>query len=225
MIIPPLIYNAYLDSQECGTFTCVTRNNDDVHWLVDGVLDSFPSVVNTRLIRINSTEAGHSMIIIPAIPVNQHIAEIKCIAYTLNEYFQPVDEQESTETAQFNIQGLLNMLPNISYASYNATHNLVEWLKPETLNITNIDPDIENYTICTNITGECVNTTTTNFILSKYFVDILFSVTAWNIVGESNSSAQLVVQACSTTTVAGMHACLIDRQLNSNIHLQVKGTL
>ena len=146
------------------------------------------------------------MIIIPAIPVNRHITEIKCIAYVLNDHFQILDEQESTETAQFNIQGLLNMPPNISYTSYNVTHNLVEWLEPDTLNITNIEPDIESYTVCTNITDDCVNTTTTYSILAKYFVDILVYVTAWNIVGESNSSAQLVVQACSTTAVAGMCA-------------------
>ena len=190
---------------------------------MDGVLDILPSVINTRLIRVNSIGLGHSMITIPAIPVNQHITEIKCIAYQLDESFQEEEKQESMETAQFHIQGLLDMQPNITYANYNVTHNLVEWLEPKTLNITRIEPDIESYTICMNITDECVNTTATSTVFPKYFVDILVYVTAWNIVGESNNSAQLAIEACSTTLVAGMHALIIHGQYLLTMYITLAG--
>ena len=207
-IISPLVYNAYLNSQEYGTFTCIARNGDATRWIIDGFTDTVPYIRDTQLITVVPTELNtncnnsqHSTLVIPAIPVNRHIAHIKCRAYITYGAFQQV---ESVETAQFNIQGLLNAPSNITFTSYNTTHNLIEWQEPETLDITNIEPDIENYTVCTNITGECVNTTTPYFILPKFFLDLQVNITAWNIVGESNSSAQLYIPTCNKEVAIGI---------------------
>ena len=158
-----------------------------------------PSVRNARKIRVEETADDHSVVMIPAIPINHRISEIRCRAYILDEEYQEVARNESREIAQFNIQGLLDMPPNISYSSYNVTHNLLVWQEPETLNITDIEPDVENYTVCNTIINQCAVTTRTNFILPKYTLDFFVNVTAWNIVGKSNSSAQLLIEACNAT--------------------------
>ena len=202
-IVSPLVYNAYLHPEDFGTFTCVTRNSEDIRWIINGSTHNVPYIRDTRLITVKTNQSQQlSVIMIPALPVNQHLTHIKCRAYHRPPAFRMV---ESVETAQFNIQGLLVMLPNISYTSYNATHNFVEWQEPETLNITNLEPDIERYTICTNVTDECFNTTTPYFILPKYFVALHVNITAWNIVGESNSSAQLEITACTQETTISNH--------------------
>ena len=183
-------------------------------WIVDGVAHTRTFVRTERQIRVYTTthnQTQHSVIKIPAIPVNQRIEHIKCkasIPYSSGDY----QEVESAETAQFHIQGLLGVPPNITYSNYNITHNIVEWQEPETLNITNVEPDIDNYTICLNVTDECVNTTVNFFILSKFHVNVLVDVTAWNIVGESNSSAWLVIEACTAafpTTGQGLYKLLL----------------
>ncbi len=201
-ITPPLIYNAYQDSTELGSFTCVTRNSDDIRWIVDGYADNDPSLRDKIFVYTEpyANRSQHSVIRIPAIPANNRIAEIECRAYDDEAW----EEASSAHTAQFNIQGLLDMPPNATYSSYNATHYLVEWMQPQTLDISNVEPDIDNYTACTyknNVESmpECVNTTTTQLFLPKYFFDQFVFITVWNIVGESNSSAQLVIETCNST--------------------------
>ncbi len=197
-VLPPLIYNAYQDSTELGSFTCVTRNSDDIRWIVDGYAHNDPSLRDKIFVYTESyaNRSQHSVIRIPAIPANNRIAEIECRAYS-NE---PWEVAYSAHTAQFNIQGLLDMPPNATYSSYNATHYLVEWMQPQTLDISNVEPDIENYTACTyknNVDPECANTTTARLFLPKYFFDQFLFLTVWNVVGESNSSAQLVIERCN----------------------------
>ena len=210
----PLVYNAYLNSEESGTFTCVTNYSDDIRWLVNGSVHNAPIVRDTRGIKVYTmhlNRSQHSVIKIPAISNNQHIPTIKCRAYSFVGGFHFTD---SLETAQFSVQGLLQMEANISYSSFNSTHNLIEWPEPVTLNITNVEPDIENYSICSNVTDafECVNTTATHFTLAKYFLSIFINVSAWNIVGESSNAAQIVIEACkSTVPHIGMAIILYSR--------------
>jgi len=181
-----------------GTFTCITNNGDDIRWIVDGTAHNFYDVMDRRMINTtiqpphnNMQESSTS---IPAIDVNQHILHIKCRAYITEGTFQFV---ESNETAQYNIQGLLQPPSNITVKSFNATSNIIEWIAPETLDITNIEPDIENYTICINISHSCVNTSTSHFFLPKYSSIVEVFITAWNIVGESSASMPVILDACS----------------------------
>ncbi len=194
-----------MNSEERARFTCVTKNSDSVAWIINGDEDIDYFVRNIRRIEsIILTEQNRSYtseLTIPAIPVNGHIEEIKCEAYITRGAFQVAT---SNETAQYNIQGLLQMQPNITYSSYNATHNLIQWLEPFTLNITNIDPDIENYTVCFHLTERtlmgCTNSSVPQIYLSKYSVDLFLLISAWNIVGESNSSVTLDVAACANSS-------------------------
>lgn len=157
----------------------------------------------------------YSIIHIPAIPANKLIEEIKCRAYTLGNSGQR--PAESPETAQFAVQGLLVMPPNVTSSGYNSTHHLIKWLEPETLNITNIEPDIENYTVCTNGTAiQCTNTSKTMYFYPKLSVRVFVEITAWNIAGESKNSVYLIIAECIInntqqlipSTKGGMYNCL-----------------
>lgn len=78
---------------------------------------------------------------------------------------------------------------NITTTSQNTTHNIVTWDKPFTLDITDVDPDIIGYTVCSTIrdSHECSNVTATEFVIPKYYLDVNtdVTITARNIVGES----------------------------------------
>ncbi len=196
-----------MNSEERARFTCVTKNSDNVAWIINGDQDIDYFVSNIRRIEsriINEQNRSCTLeLTIPAIPVNRRIEEIKCEAYITRGGFYVAT---SVETAQYSIQGLLQMHPNVTYSSYNATHNLIQWLEPFTLNITDIDPDIENYTVCShqNTTKRtligCTNSSVPPIFLPKYSVDIFLLITAWNIVGESNNSVALHIAPCGNSS-------------------------
>ncbi len=185
-------------------FTCVTLDSDDIRWIIDGYAHNHPTVRDDFNIRVStvsySNRSQHSIIMIPAIPANNHITVIECRAYN----FEPWEIARSDNTAQYSIQGLLEMPPNVTYSTYNATHNLIQWAEPQTLDITNVEPDIDDYTVCVYRNAEyswmveCVNVSTPQYILPKYFFRQVVIITAWNVVGESINSTQLVIDACST---------------------------
>ena len=205
----PLIYNAYLNSEERTRFLCISRNSDSIGWRIDGLQDIRFQVSTIRQIKSRiieeQNESYTSELTIPAIPINQHIEVIKCEAYKIVGGFQVA---ESNETAQYHIQGLLEMKPNATYSSYNATHNQIQWLEPFTLNLTNIAHDIENYTVCSHIyllntehALGCINSSDPQIYLPKYSVNLSLLITAWNVVGESNNSATLDIEACMNSSI------------------------
>ena len=113
--------------------------------------------------------------------------------------------------------GLLEMPQNVSTPTLNSTHNLVSWIEPSTLNITDIEPDIFNYTVCTNATvlkWQCANVSLPEIIIPRYYFEVTIVITAWNIVGESRNSASGVIDACEDINTgmfcASMHvdSCL-----------------
>ena len=73
------------------------------------------------------------------------------------------------------------------------------WEAPESLDITDIEPDISNYRICTNFSGVYINTTELEYIFPNVRITIEFSVTAINVVGESNASIA-IYEPCDPTT-------------------------
>ena len=81
---------------------------------------------------------------------------------------------------------------SVRSVSYNESHNIATWDRPHTLDITNVEPDIYGYTVCTVISlssaavEECTDVTNNSFIIAKYSVVVHVKVTADNIVGKSN---------------------------------------
>ena len=100
-----------------------------------------------------------------------------------------------------------------------ASHRRLFWEAPESLDITDIDPDISNYKICTNFSGVCINTTELEHVFPSVRIPIEFSVTAINVVGESNAST-VVYEPCDPTTgkkniLRSLYVELIDLGLHS----------
>ena len=70
---------------------------------------------------------------------------------------------------------------------------LITWDEPSTLNnYADFEPDISHYRVCYNLSTRltCTNTTDREFIFLKINVriNLLFTVTAVNLVGEGNGS-------------------------------------
>ena len=87
-------------------------------------------------------------------------------------------------------------LSNIVSMSYNISHNTIFWEPPYTLNITEVEPDILSYTVCTLIDylppEECWNVSSGSVTMAKYSVGVRVSIAANNIVGRSNEVTHLV---------------------------------
>ena len=65
---------------------------------------------------------------------------------------------------------------------------VLTWDEPYTLNITDVEPDINHYRVCSNLSTACKSTTSREFMFVNVGVNILFTVTAVNVVGEGNGS-------------------------------------
>ena len=74
------------------------------------------------------------------------------------------------------------------------------WDEPNTLNITDVEPDISHYRICYTLstTLTCKNTTDREFLFLNVCVNLLFTVTAVNVVGEGNGSTAMH-RACDSS--------------------------
>ena len=122
------------------------------------------------------------------------------------------------------------MSPNVTSVSYNRSHNQIVWEKPFTLNITDVEPDIFGYTICTSIPSftstdtfhiRCINKTTASIIIPKFFVNVSLTISAWNIVGESNRVDYIIEPACSINTASGIHGKPLQSVYARNVNLLV----
>ena len=79
----------------------------------------------------------------------------------------------------------------MTIADDDPSHKRLTWEAPASLNITDVEPDISGYRICTNLTEVCTNTTELEYVFPNLRIPIQFSVTAVNLVGESNASVAL----------------------------------
>ena len=95
--------------------------------------------------------------------------------------------------------GILDPPINLTIVNQGASLIILFWKAPESLDITDIEPDISNYRVCTNLSGVCINTTDLEHFFPNVRISIEFSVTAINVVGESNAST-VVYEPCDPTT-------------------------
>ena len=95
--------------------------------------------------------------------------------------------------------GILDPPSNLTIVNQGASHSRLFWEAPESLDITDIEPDISNYRICNNLSGVCINTTELEHVFPNVRIPIEFSVTAINVVGESNASIA-IWEPCDSTT-------------------------
>ena len=236
-VLTPLAFNASQGS--VTTFHCSVTGTTTLLWQVDN--EVLLGVNSNRGIRFTQPVAGiagsfQSNLTIPATPENDGSA-VQCVAAVIP------GSTVLSRTATYQVQGIVLALVlshsvlhdagtiflsmtgildppiNLTIVNQGASHSRLFWEAPESLNITDIEPDISNYRVCTNLSGVCINTTDLEHIFPNVRITIEFSVTAVNIVGESNAST-VVYEPCDPTTgkkiiLRSLYVELIDFGLHS----------
>ena len=191
-------YKAPLDPDLLVQFNCTsTRRN--IEWRVNDTIPNPGTELADRGIVATTAEAiiGSpgmflSSLVIPARNDSDNTT-IRCRAVDTN-----ADDIVVSSTVVFlKIQGLLDPPPNVSLSEADGgLTRVLSWDAPETLDITNVDPDIQSYRICYNLTDGliCVSVSSSErreFRFLNMHVPLLFIVTAVNVVGEGAASSIL----------------------------------
>ena len=117
----------------------------------------------------------------------------------------------TSEPVLFKVQGLLDAPSNLMLSETdNQRMRRLSWEEPFSLDITDVDPDIECYNVCyslVNVTAEksqclCVNQTEHTFLCVS--VPLLFNVSPINVVGEGEASS-ILHDGCSCTNFTGLN--------------------
>jgi len=69
------------------------------------------------------------------------------------------------------------------------SHRTLVWDAPHTLDITDVAPDIQFFIVQENITGSSMDVTETEYSFPNLAVPIGFSISAWNVVGEGETTS------------------------------------
>ena len=155
------------------------------------------------------------------IPANQDLGRTSIQCSAVNTDVDPPVVDHS-KLVYLNIQRLLDAPPNLTLSEADEQlTRLLTWSAPQTLNITNVDPDIEFYQVCYNISAEltCTNVSSVGerqFKFSNVRVPLLFTVTAFNVVGEGNESS-IVHQASNCENTGGLCMDLLVLTIIKNI--------
>ena len=210
-ISPNEDYNAALDPDSRILFNC-TGNGNTISWTVDSRQSSEAGILSrgvTTTGAIGISEGVRlSTLSIPASKQNDNTS-IRCSVLELNRNGIPTDFAVS-ELIFLNIQGLLGPPPNLTLSEADVQlTRVLTWNPPDTLDITNVDPDIEFYQVCYNLSTEltCTNVSSVGerqFKFSNVRVPLLFTVTALNVVGEGNANS-IVHQASNCANVGGLY--------------------
>ena len=205
--ILPREYIAILDPSASTVFQCDVTGADCILWIVDGFFAQRQEIRQRGIsishqVTVNLTEGRFtSNISISQSDMNKNTS-ILCLASVI----QGTDVLSSP--AFFKVQGLLGPPPNLTLTvptDLQLEQRLEEfvrvliWDEPNTLNITDVEPDISHYQVCYNLSTAltCINTTGREFIFLNVRINLLFTVTAVNVVGEGNGST-VVHWACDS---------------------------
>lgn len=204
--ISPKEYTASLDPSATTIFQCDVTGADSILWIVDGLFALRQEVrqrgiSTSHQVTLNLTEGRFtSNISIPQNDINKNTS-ILCMACVV----QGTDVLSAP--AFFKVQDLLGPPPNLTLTvndlgqSQDDFINLLTWDEPDTLDMTDVEPDIDHYQVCYNISATitCTNVTDRELVFLNVGVNVLFTVTAVNVVGEGNSST-IVHWACDRST-------------------------
>ena len=209
-IITPRGYNASLNSEASITFQCDVTGAVGVDWRVDGIPSDREENVRRGITATPAfivdqvTGSFRSNLSIPRSDTDR-TATILCTAdsIALNEPDVPSDP------VLFQVQGLLDPPPNLALSEVSDQFmRTLSWDEPFSLDITGVDPDVNHYQVCYNISAEvsqCMRVNQTEFTFVNVRVPLLFTVSAVNVVGEGNATSALH-QANSCKGTQGM-AC------------------
>ena len=204
-MISPREYTASLDPSVCTVFQCDMTEADIILWVFFTQKQEIRQrgISTSHQVAVNLTEGRFtSNISISQSDVNKNTS-ILCLASVI----QGTDVLSSP--AFFKVQGLLGPPPNLTLTvptDLQLEQRLEEfvrvliWDEPNTLNITDVEPDISHYQVCYNLSTAltCINITGREFIFLNVRINLLFTVTAVNVVGEGNGST-VIHWACDSS--------------------------
>ena len=187
LVLSPAEFTASLNNEEVN-YTCSvspsTLEIDVISRSVDGdqVSGSLPNRGITFI-----KESGAGILRIQAREENDNIT-IRCIVVPTSGD-PPVIR---SEPALLRVQGLLSAPPDLEVmvSDSSPSFNSLSWSAPFTLDITNQEPDITGYRVCSNYsaTSTCAMTDSTSYEFLNVRLPVEYLVTAINAVGESNAS-------------------------------------
>ena len=210
-VVTPRGYNASLDPEASFTFHCDVTSTNNVQWLVDGS-PSFAQEIRDRGISESNTIAvdeatdrfRRSLFILRNITNRNTTIVCQVIATLSNGESRVIN----SDPVQFQIQGLLDAPSNVmlSEADNQHMHMRLSWEEPFSLDITDVDPDIECYNVCyslVNVSAEksqctCVNQTEYTFLCVS--VPLLFTVSAVNVVSREKLLQFFTIDAAAPVT-------------------------
>ena len=211
-VVTPRGYNASLNPEASFTFQCDVTGTNIIQRLVDGepltsqeIGDRGISGSNTITVDEATDNFRSSLFILRNI-INMNTT-IECLATILS----PILIWNTSEPVLFKVQGLLDIPSNLMLSEADNQHmRRLSWDKPFSLDITDVDPDIECYNVCyslINVTAEksqctCVNQTEYTFLCVS--VPLLFTVSAVNVVGEGEATS-ILHDGCSCTSTTGLN--------------------
>ena len=116
-----------------------------------------------------------------------------------------------SEPVLFRVQGLLDAPSNLMLSEADNQHmRRLTWDKPFSLDITDVDPDIECYNVCyrlVNVTVKNSQCTCVNQAEYTYLcigVPLLFTVSAINLVGEGGVTS-ILHDGCDCISTTGLN--------------------
>ena len=194
-------YVASLGSSPATSFHCTVTGTDSIIWRVDGYVTTSSNLDDRNIVRqSDEIQDGTviSTILIPATEINNN-SSVLCIAINLNG-----GANANSETVFYFVQGILDPPGGLTItAGENDFTRELTWQAPPTLDISNVDPDISHYNVCTTFsqTGgqSCSDVQETEYSFLNVRVALEFSVSAVNVVGQSNVST-VSHQPCDSAT-------------------------
>ena len=171
--------------------TVTDASNPAVQWLVNGTVAGDREIVARGVTTTALTETSdgvlQSVLNIPA-SLESSNTSIVCRVFD--------DSGIVTSPPGFLFaQGLLNPPPNVTLTEgVSQLARLLTWGAPDTLDLTDIDPDIQVYQVCYNLSDDltCINVSSSErreFRFPNVCVPLVFTVTAFNVVGEGRASS------------------------------------
>lgn len=195
-------YIAALDSNSTVGFNCTAIFNKsfNLQWRVNNTDSGFVDIVNSGVSTTQRAEEIEPGVIVSMSSLyvstrgENNNTSIRC--RTFDEVSNPgtITLVES-QLIILRIQGLLDSPPNLTLlTSQDQLSRILSWDAPETLDITNVDPDIQSYRVCYNLTDDLTCTSVSSserkeFRFLNVRVPLLFTITAINVVGEGSASS------------------------------------
>ena len=190
VVITPSGYNASLDPESSFKFQCDVTGADGIRWVVDGLLSRRPEIRNrgireNELIVINATTGSFRGSISIERNITNKNTSIICQVESISS------AGVSSKPVLFKIQGLLDAPSNLMLSEADNQHmRRLSWDEPFSLDITDIEPDINLYKVCYSlvnaIKSHCVLVNQTEFTFPYVNVPLLFTVSVVNVIGEGS---------------------------------------